>query len=283
MRPTNLLKVFAITIVLVLTASAGTYFAAPRQASVLDAVEGAGDCPYEDKTSGVGGQSGDCHFVCKGPGTADLSVSAQDEDASVSGSGTCAGEPLLHCAGRQSCSDSDITDAGGPGHCSGSSSEWFDSGIYISCSSRLRPSGEPPDIPRKCPVQIEPSPPYPHICIDPLWIGYGDGTSIYGGPGTSSSSAEPRIPLDPCRIAFGDSSASLCLAPISEKKRQNLTVALGRYAASTFQTENGTISAHIWTHEGATASLLCWDFGCLQRLPACGISKEGTRVTCSVR
>src|SRR5688500_3510551 len=55
------------------------------------------DCPYEDQTGGLGGQAGSCSFEC-GPGTISLSVSADDGDAGVSGSGHC-GDGALHCTG----------------------------------------------------------------------------------------------------------------------------------------------------------------------------------------
>src|SRR5687767_6272648 len=64
-------------------------------------------CPYEDQTGGMGGQSGGCSFECS-PGTISLSVSADDGDAGVSGSGSC-GDGSLHCTGQGSCGDTQAT------------------------------------------------------------------------------------------------------------------------------------------------------------------------------
>lgn len=123
------------------------------------AKEPAKSCSYEDQSWGVGGQGGTCTFTCEDHDAISVSVEADNQDASVSGTGDCGGINV-HCTGTGSCSDTQVYSDNGQGTCSGDSDEAVDSGFYMGCSAST--TGEPPN-PEWCPV-TEPT----LVCVKPV-------------------------------------------------------------------------------------------------------------------
>lgn len=133
-----------------------TGFAAPT-VSTPGVAAGEG-CTDEDQSSGFNGQSVSCDFSCpEGPGTVTVKVDADDSDAGVSGTADCGGDSA-HCSGQNMCTATEARQSGGQGSCSGSSDEFYDSGLYVECSAdvtRIKTPGPQPGS-DWCPVEGAP-------------------------------------------------------------------------------------------------------------------------------
>lgn len=107
-------------------------------------------CSGSDYTGGIGGQDVTCEFTCDENSTITLKVDAVDPDADVAGNVAC-GTYTAGCTGKQKCSESGLTTAQGAGTCEGHSSEAWDSGLAVTCSSEV---GNKPGSPTAgwCPV-----------------------------------------------------------------------------------------------------------------------------------
>lgn len=119
-------------------------------------------CVKQDTSSGTGGQNVKCAFTCAElPGTVSVEADATDADASVSGSVNCGGGSA-HCSGQNSCEQVGRRKAGGAGVCQASSSEFWDSGLYVSCSAEADGIINDPVPDEWCPV-TEPQ----KVCVQP--------------------------------------------------------------------------------------------------------------------
>lgn len=98
---------------------------------------GNDSCTASDQTGGVGGQSVHCTFTCPAqPGSLNVNVDADDNDAQVSGTAECGGD-TVHCSGKNSCSSNGARRASGAGACSADSDEAIDSGLFVECSASV--------------------------------------------------------------------------------------------------------------------------------------------------
>jgi hypothetical protein len=228
-------------------------------------------CPYEDQSSGLGGQSGECVFACRG-GVTGLGVTADDDGAGVSGTGYCNEQGVLHCSGEGSCEDSIASVREGEGRCSGDSDEFYDSGLYVSCASESDlHQPDPGNIGPEpiCIATIEPSPPFPRICVG------GDG-----GDGDAGA-AMGSLPLNACRIA-GRNGTLLC---DEVRDPEEIVGAIQNMTAFILEKFNGTenaVSAHIFSVDGYATGLVCWGFDCKHVLPSFDVPGPG-RVRWSVQ
>lgn len=94
-------------------------------------------CHDEDQSNGFNGQSVGCSFSCPAEaGTVTVTVDADDSDADVSGTASCGGG-TAHCSGGDACTATEPRTSGGDGSCSGSSDEFYDSGLYVECSAAV--------------------------------------------------------------------------------------------------------------------------------------------------
>jgi hypothetical protein len=267
-------KAIAATLVLASFALLGTWAETVTNVQTTDRIggflQGAGlsqSCPYEDQTGGMGGQSGSCDFEC-GPGGISLSVSADDSGATVSGSGSCGGGSM-HCRDQASCNSSDTAWTEGSGTCSGDSDEFYDSGLYVSCSGEAAGGyKDPGDVGEEpiCPVGVEPSPPYPRVCVFP-------DADLAASPGG-------QLPLNACLIRVSV-NMTLCEAPIPPREVVNRSVAASDRILRTFQGRPG-VSAHIFIGEGMVSAIICWGFDCKQVLPTCIPAETETRMRCGI-
>lgn len=223
---------------------------------------GTQPCPYEDQTGGMGGQSGGCTFSCS-RGTISLTVSADDGDAGVSGSGNCA-DGSLHCTGQGSCGDASATTSSGSGNCSGDSDEFWDSGLYVSCDGDA--GGSINNLfPPVCPARTT----SPRIC-EPTEDGRPMRTAA--------------LPLRACLILDGRQNATLCASDRTPGDVLNETLLIADTIVEKFRGRNETNSAHVFVHRGFVTGLVCWGLDCKQVLPTCApIAPESTVTRCTVR
>lgn len=265
MKTTNAI---ALSLVLASFALLGTWAGTQATVRTTDSLAGnvagaAGStpCPYEDQTGGVGGQSGSCTFSC-GPGTISLSVSADDSDAGVSGSGSC-GDGDLHCNGDGSCGDSTAVSTGGDGSCSGDSDEAIDSGLYVSCSGEAKDVGD---------VQIPP------VCKNvglsgPRICGYDLDVRDHAGV----------LPLRACLLADLRADAGICTTDRSPADLFNDTRVIENAILHKFWARNATASAHLFVQDGLAAGLVCWGLDCKQVFPVCSPILATNITRCQVR
>lgn len=102
-------------------------------------------CQATDNSPGFGGQEVECPFFCDKNNFIKVSVTATDEDADASGTAMCSDVTVSCGDGSHTCSQTseDWTSTPGEGMCSGSSAEFVDSGLSISCSATPRPQPVP--------------------------------------------------------------------------------------------------------------------------------------------
>ena len=193
----------------------------------IPVVAADGSCTDSDYTGGIGGQTVGCPWTCESPSLITVYVDATDNDAGVSGDATCA-NGASHCSGLGGCSGEPDRSDGGAGTCKGASQERIDSGLYIQCSSEPADVGPPVDE-KICPIVIEPSPPYPRVCIErpvpmgcPMaWSGADDDECVALEPGSPcdddahtvlDSLCDPVIPNDPlgCQESARDTLIDPC-------------------------------------------------------------------------
>lgn len=142
---------------------------------------------------------------------------------------------------------------GGAGQCEGSSSETWDSGISVGCSSDpAKNAGEPTDVPKEyCPVAVEPSPPYPRICVKRP--GETDGY-----PALTDL---PMLPLDLCDVRETRTGAAVCADAHFNRTR---LVDLNAHILATFHAQEGVSAGHIFVKRGLAAGLVCLGYDCVQ-------------------
>lgn len=95
-------------------------------------------CSETDNSAGFDGQDVDCVFECLANELVSVTVTAVDEDADVSGQATC-GTATPGCSGHHECSGEEPTTSAGEGTCEGHSTEFWDSGLTVSCESDTIP------------------------------------------------------------------------------------------------------------------------------------------------
>ncbi len=136
-----------------------------------------GKCTDDIGGGGTGGTGTACTFACEVGDVISVEATSADSDATVVGDAECGGA-VAHCSGKQSCNGNSIdwngsttTEGDNAGACSAKSHEFWDSWLEVVCSSYPQDAAEPPvdptDPPQKwCVVSVEPSPPYPAVCLN---------------------------------------------------------------------------------------------------------------------
>lgn len=116
-------------------------------------------CTDQDKSGGFGGQDVGCDFSCQKNSLVSVYVDAADKNASVSGTADCGGSHA-ECSDDSDASncqstDPKLTTASADGKCSATSSEFYDSGLYVKCSAEVQDiTGHvDPPIPRTCVIK----------------------------------------------------------------------------------------------------------------------------------
>ncbi len=214
-------------------------------------------CPYEDQTKGMGGQAGSCTFSCA-IGPFSLSVSADDGDAGVSGSGSCGGG-AAHCAGTGSCDGAGRATQASSGTCSGDSDEMVDSGLYVNCSSEAGGGGI--SLPPVCPGVVNGR--APRICVI---------EETQDEEGYELAADVPS--LQTCKIVDVASNGNVCDSGREPSELFNLTVGMGIFVDEKFSGRNHTVSAHLFVREGVASGLVCWGFDCKQVRPTCAPASD---------
>lgn len=114
------------------------------------------ECPTVEGEGGWGGTTNTCAFHCQRTDKIGVKVESSDEDAKVSGSAECGGIRAKCAALAHTCSAEAVpTKHAGVGECMGSSDEWWDSSLYVGCTSTS--SG--------CIESLDPT--QPRFCVGP--------------------------------------------------------------------------------------------------------------------
>lgn len=243
---------------------------------------GAGTgCSATDDSSGMGGQKVECSFSCSKTAIINVEASAQDSDASISGTGRCGGVSV-HCDDDSDTSSS-CTDSGGPtshedggGSCSASTDEFWDSGLYVNCFESSVKDPTPPVLP-----DIPTSPP----CIKPLCN--PDLRGVVDNP--------PQLPANPCQGSCLGNDPRVPLPPFVDvtPPATCLTVpvrACFAHTGTSTQANPWLLTAldrmtsapgiHILMVDGHAIATSCHEGRCVPIAPACTI--EGGRWGCAV-